>query len=50
MYYVLAKYWWFKKYPQAELDDPGDTKYLGITVGHDWDDIVVQEIEANGAE
>ena len=44
VYYVLAKYWWFKKYPQAELDDPSDAKYLGITVGHDWDDIVVQEI------
>ena len=50
VYYVLAKYWWFKKYPQAELDDPSDAKYLGITVGHDWDDIVVQEIEEKGAE
>jgi nucleobase:cation symporter-1, NCS1 family len=44
VYYVLAKYWWFKKYPQAELDDPSDADYLGITVGHDWDDIVVQEV------
>jgi nucleobase:cation symporter-1, NCS1 family len=44
VYYVLAKYWWFKKYPQAELDDPSDANYLGITVGHDWDDIVVQEV------
>lgn len=43
VYYVLAKYWWFKKYPQAELNDPSDEKYLGITVGHDWDDILVQE-------
>ncbi|MBO1910257.1 cytosine permease, partial [Microvirga sp. 3-52] len=37
VYYVLAKYWWFKKYPQAELDDPSDDRYLGITAGHDWD-------------
>jgi len=43
-YYVLAKYWWFKKYPQAELDDPSDAKYLGITVGHEWEDIVLQEV------
>lgn len=50
VYYVLAKYWWFKKYPQAELDNPSDAEYLGITVGHDWDDIVVQEIEAKGAK
>ncbi|GGJ57738.1 NCS1 family nucleobase:cation symporter-1 [Anoxybacillus voinovskiensis] len=35
-YYVLAKYWWFQKYKQAELEDPDDEKYLGITVGRDW--------------
>ena len=35
-YYVLAKYWWFKKYEQAEMLDPSDEKYLGITVGRDW--------------
>ena len=37
VYYVLAKYWWFKKYPQAEIDDPSDEKYLGITAGRDWE-------------
>ena len=37
VYYFLAKYWWFKKYKQAEIEDPSDEKYLGITVGHDWD-------------
>ncbi|MGG7619251.1 NCS1 family transporter [Bacillus coreaensis] len=37
IYYFLAKYWWFKKYEQAELVDPSDEKYLGITVGRDWD-------------
>ncbi len=35
-YYVLAKYWWFKKYEQAEITEPSDEKYLGITVGRDW--------------
>ncbi|MFC5712874.1 NCS1 family transporter [Thalassorhabdus alkalitolerans] len=45
-YYILAKYWWFKKYNQAELEDENDEKYLGITVGRDW---VIEE-EAVGAE
>jgi nucleobase:cation symporter-1, NCS1 family len=36
LYYVLAKYWWFAKYPQAEIENPSDEKYLGISVGRDW--------------
>lgn len=36
LYYVLAKFWWFKKYKQKELEDPSDEKYLGITVGRSW--------------
>jgi nucleobase:cation symporter-1, NCS1 family len=36
LYYVLAKYWWFTKYPQAEIENPSDEKYLGISVGRDW--------------
>jgi len=36
VYYILAKYWYFNKYPQAEITDPNDEKYLGITVGRDW--------------
>lgn len=36
VYYVLGKYWYFKKYEQAEITDPSDEKYLGITVGRDW--------------
>ncbi len=36
IYYVLAKYWYFKKFPQEEIKDPNDEKYLGITVGRDW--------------
>lgn len=35
-YYVLAKFWWFKKYEQAEIIDPSDEKYLGISIGRDW--------------
>ena len=42
VYYVLAKYWWFKKYPQAEIEDPNDAKYLGITVGHNLDELFTQ--------
>ncbi|WP_257350921.1 NCS1 family transporter [Pseudalkalibacillus decolorationis] len=36
-YYFLSKYWYFQKYKQAEIEDPCDEKYLGITVGRDWD-------------
>ncbi|GEN52850.1 NCS1 family transporter [Halobacillus faecis] len=35
-YYLLAKHWYFKKHPQAEIDNPSDDEYLGITVGRDW--------------
>jgi NCS1 family nucleobase:cation symporter-1 len=42
VYYVLAKYWWFEKYNQAEIEDPSDEKYLGISVGRDW---VIEEKE-----
>ncbi len=47
-YYFLAKYWWFQKYKQAEIEDPDDEKYLGITVGRDWqiedDDVVSSSV------
>ncbi|WP_078379586.1 NCS1 family transporter [Sutcliffiella halmapala] len=43
VYYVLAKFWYFKKYQQAEILDPDDEKYLGITVGRDW--IIEDEID-----
>lgn len=42
VYYVLAKYWYFNVYQQAEIIDPDDEKYLGITVGRDW---VISESE-----
>lgn len=37
VYYILAKYWYFKKHPQAEIETPDDDTYLGITVGRDWE-------------
>jgi nucleobase:cation symporter-1, NCS1 family len=37
LYYVLAKFWWFKKYPQAEITNPSDEDYLGITAGRSWE-------------
>ncbi|MEH7110227.1 cytosine permease, partial [Bacillus sp. JJ1764] len=37
IYFILAKYWWFTKYKQAEIEDPCDEKYLGISVGRDWE-------------
>lgn len=37
LYYVLARYWWFAIYPQAEITDPSDEKYLGLTAGRDWE-------------
>ncbi|MBB6450069.1 NCS1 family nucleobase:cation symporter-1 [Geomicrobium halophilum] len=36
VYYILAKYWWFEVYKQAELENPNDEMYLGLTVGRDW--------------
>ncbi|WP_347550139.1 NCS1 family transporter [Pseudalkalibacillus hwajinpoensis] len=51
-YYVLAKYWWFKKYEQAEIVEPSDEKYLGITVGRDWiisSDSEVQTVKEVGS-
>lgn len=44
VYYVLAKYWWFKKYKQAEIENPSDELYLGITVGRDW------KVSADGSD
>ncbi|WP_453990237.1 NCS1 family transporter [Bacillus nitroreducens] len=37
IYYILAKYWYFNKFIQAEIVDPDDEKYLGVTVGSDWE-------------
>lgn len=35
-YFVLAKYWWFKKFKQVEIEENYPDTYLGITVGRDW--------------
>lgn len=35
-----------QKYPQAELEDPSDAKYLGITVGHNLDELFGQQTSA----
>ncbi|MCH7322878.1 NCS1 family transporter [Solibacillus sp. MA9] len=37
IYFILAKFWWFKKYPQAEIVNPSDEDYLGITTGRSWE-------------
>ncbi|WP_456271454.1 NCS1 family transporter [Bacillus sp. AK031] len=47
-YFVLAKYWWFKKYEQSELTNPSDELYLGISVGRDWE--IEAEIETQVEE
>ena len=47
LYYVLAKYWWFRMYPQAEINDPSDEKYLGITAGNSW---TIDENDATDAK
>ncbi|WNB93344.1 NCS1 family transporter [Bacillus sp. NEB1478] len=50
-YYVLCKYWYFQKYKQAEIEDPSDEKYLGITVGRDWDlNDETQDVELKDAK
>lgn len=36
IYYILAKYWWFKKYKQIEIEEGHPDKFLGITKGRDW--------------
>ncbi|MBM7648617.1 NCS1 family nucleobase:cation symporter-1 [Bacillus ectoiniformans] len=43
-YYVLTKFWWFKLYKQAEIEEPSDEKYLGITVGRDWKIVTDEEM------
>jgi nucleobase:cation symporter-1, NCS1 family len=44
VYYFLAKNWWFAKYKQAEIENPSDEKYLGITVGRDWKIPIEEEV------
>ncbi len=48
VYYVLTKFWYFKKYPQNEIEDPSDERYLGITVGRDW--VITDDHPLNSVE
>ncbi|MFC5773542.1 NCS1 family transporter [Ectobacillus antri] len=50
VYYILAKYWWFKVYQQAELETPSDDVFLGITVGRDWQIDMPLDIEVVSEE
>jgi NCS1 family nucleobase:cation symporter-1 len=43
-YYILGKFWWFKIYKQAEIEENHPDKYLGITVGRDW---VIEDLTAD---
>ena len=40
VYFLLAKFWWFKAHPQAEIESGYDDKYLGLTVNNYWQDFV----------
>ncbi|TCP27097.1 NCS1 family nucleobase:cation symporter-1 [Scopulibacillus darangshiensis] len=51
VYYVLAKFWYFKRFPQEEVENPSDEDYLGITVGRDWViDDTPQSVQKSDAE
>lgn len=36
VYYVLMKFWYLKKFPQAEVESGYAEEYLGISVGNEW--------------
>ena len=40
VYLILAKLWWFKSHPQAEIENNYDDKYLGLTNYNYWQDFV----------
>ena len=37
VYYILNKVWWMKVHKQAEIEENFDEKYLGLSVGHEWE-------------
>ena len=41
IYFVLAKVWWFRMYPQAEISSGYDEKFLGISNNNLWQDLDV---------
>ncbi len=40
VYWILAKYWWFKKYPQAEIESNYSDEYLGLTNHNYWQEFI----------
>lgn len=36
VYYLLMKFWYLKKFPQAEVESGYAEEYLGISVGNEW--------------
>ncbi|MCL4425490.1 MAG: NCS1 family transporter [Firmicutes bacterium] len=36
VYYLLAKFWVYKQYPQKEIESKHSDQYLATTVGKDW--------------
>ncbi len=36
-YYLLMKFWYLKRYKQAEVESGYSDEYLGTTVGRDWE-------------
>lgn len=36
VYYILMKYWYLKKFPQAEVESKFSDEYLGISAKNDW--------------
>jgi len=36
VYYLLMKFWYLKKFPQAEVESGYADKYLGISAGNEW--------------
>lgn len=37
LYYVMCKFWYFKKHKQREIEENYDDKYLGISANHIWE-------------
>lgn len=36
VYFILMKFWYLKKFPQAEITSGYSDEYLAMSVGHDW--------------
>ncbi|CRH74281.1 Uncharacterised protein [Chlamydia trachomatis] len=51
-YYILTKFWYFKKHPQKEIESNYSDEFLGTTVGRDWyisiDELPLKDAEITG--